>query len=112
MALLALREAGGWGGLDARKACEESLTRAPRGFSRGRAEAGPEGMSFFGEGELGSVEARWWLPPGELARAGRQAWRAEDLQAPRFARNVAVYTAELAGDLARADAPDEAAWAG
>ncbi len=112
LALLALREAGGWAGLGDRKACEESLTRAHREFSRGPAEADPEWMSFFGEAELESLEARCWSALGEHARAARHARRAADLQDPHFARNVALYTAELAGDLARADAPDEAAWAG
>ncbi len=112
LSLLALREAGGWAGLDDRKACEESLARAHREFSRGPAEADPEWMSFFGEAELESLEARCWSALGEHARAARHARRAADLQDPHFARNVALYTAELAGDLARADAPDEAAWAG
>ncbi|MFJ2594758.1 tetratricopeptide repeat protein [Streptomyces erythrochromogenes] len=112
LALLALREAGGWAGLEDRKACEESLARAHREFSRGPAEADPEWMSFFGEAELESLEARCWSALGEHARAARHARRAADLQDPHFARNVALYTAELAGDLARADAPDEAAWAG
>lgn len=69
-------------------------------------------MSFFGQAELESLEARCWSALGEHARAARHARRAADLQDPHFARNVALYTAELAGDLARAGAPDEAAWAG
>ncbi|MFE6835524.1 tetratricopeptide repeat protein [Streptomyces sp. NPDC057705] len=112
LSLLALREAGGWAGLADRKACEEALTRAHTEFSRGEADADPEWMSFFGEAELESLEARCWAALGEHARAARHARRAADLQDPHFARNVALYTAELAGDLARAGAPDEAAWAG
>ncbi|MFD9407794.1 tetratricopeptide repeat protein [Streptomyces sp. NPDC059989] len=112
LSLLALREAGGWAGLADRKACEEALTRAHTEFSRGEAGADPEWMSFFGEAELESLEARCWATLGEHARAARHARRAADLQDPHFARNVALYTAELAGNLARAGAPDEAAWAG
>ncbi|MFC9295983.1 tetratricopeptide repeat protein [Streptomyces sp. NPDC057011] len=112
LSLLALREAGGWAGLADRKSCEEALTRAHTEFSRGEAGADPEWMSFFGEAELESLEARCWAALGEHARAARHARRAADLQDPHFARNVALYTAELAGDLARAGAPDEAAWAG
>ncbi|GHE40914.1 tetratricopeptide repeat protein [Streptomyces vinaceus] len=112
LALLALREAGGWAGLADRKACEEALTRAHTEFSRGTAAADPEWMSFFGEAELESLESRCWAALGEHARAARHARRAADLQDPHFARNVALYTAELADDLARAGAPDEAAWAG
>ncbi|WP_405789040.1 tetratricopeptide repeat protein [Streptomyces sp. NBC_00029] len=112
LSLLALREAGGWAGLGDRKACEESLTRAHTEFSRGESDDDPEWMSFFGQAELESLEARCWSALGEHARAARHARRAADLQDPHFARNVALYTAELAGDLARAGAPDEAAWAG
>ncbi|MYT19025.1 tetratricopeptide repeat protein, partial [Streptomyces sp. SID7760] len=88
------------------------LARAHTEFSRGAAAADPEWMSFFGEAELESLESRCWAALGEHARAARHARRAADLQDPHFARNVALYTAELADDLARAGAPDEAAWAG
>ncbi|MGW6704109.1 tetratricopeptide repeat protein [Streptomyces sp. NPDC054956] len=112
LSLLALREAGGWAGLADRKACEEALTRAHTEFSRGPSGADPEWMSFFGEAELESLESRCWAALGEHARAARHARRAADLQDPHFARNVALYTAELADDLAHAGAPDEAAFAG
>lgn len=112
LSLLALREAGGWAGLSDRKACEEALTRAHTEFARGEAGADPEWMSFFGEAELESLESRCWAALGEHARAARHARRAADLQDPHFARNVALYTAELADNLAHAGAPDEAAWAG
>ncbi|MFI9061348.1 tetratricopeptide repeat protein [Streptomyces sp. NPDC053429] len=112
LALLSLREAGGWAGLGDRKSCEEALTRAHTEFARGEAAADPEWMTFFGEAELESLESRCWAALGEHARAARHARRAADLQDPHFARNVAFYTAELAGDLANAGAPDEAAWAG
>ncbi|MFJ1869318.1 tetratricopeptide repeat protein [Streptomyces sp. NPDC088097] len=112
LSLLALREAGGWSGMSDRKSCEEALTRAHTEFGRGPSGAEPEWMSFFGEAELESLESRCWADLGEHARAARHARRAADLQDPHFARNVALYTAELADDLARAGAPDEAAWAG
>ncbi|MEV4191291.1 tetratricopeptide repeat protein [Streptomyces toxytricini] len=112
LSLLALREAGGWAGLADRRACEDALGRAHAEFARGEADADPEWMSFFGEAELESLESRCWAALGEHARAARHARRAADLQDPHFARNVALYTAELADDLARAGAPDEAAWAG
>ncbi|MFI5616840.1 tetratricopeptide repeat protein [Streptomyces sp. NPDC051567] len=112
LSLLDLREAGAWAGLDDRKACEESLARAHTEFSRGGSGSDPEWMSFFGEAELESLEARCWAALGEYARAARHARRAADLQGPSFARNLALYTAELAGYLAHAGAPDEAAWAG
>ncbi|QES48392.1 transcriptional regulator [Streptomyces venezuelae] len=112
LSLLCLREAGGWAGLADRRSCEEALSRAHTHFSRGPAAADPEWMSFFGEAELESLESRCWAALGEYGRAARHARRAADLQDPHFTRNLALYTAELAEDLARAGAPDEAAWAG
>ncbi|MFF5444511.1 tetratricopeptide repeat protein [Streptomyces sp. NPDC012888] len=111
MSLLHLREANGWAGLADRKACEEALGRAHTEFAKGPSAEDPEWMSFFGEAELESLESRCWSALGDHGRAARHARRAADLQDPHFARNVALYTAELAGDLARAGAPDEAAWA-
>ncbi|WP_318203376.1 hypothetical protein [Streptomyces sp. SCL15-4] len=110
--LLALREAGGWAGLADRTGCERALGRAQALFARGRADADPEWMSFYGEAELAGLEAQCWSTLGDWRRAARQARRATRLQDPHFTRNIALYTAELADDLAREGRPDEAAEAG
>ncbi|WP_037772139.1 hypothetical protein [Streptomyces sclerotialus] len=110
--LLALREAGGWAGLGDRAGCEEALLRAHRLFARGPSDADPEWMSFYGEAELAGLEAQCWSALGEHGRATEHARRAVALQEPHFTRNTALYTAELAGDLADSGAPDEAAAAG
>lgn len=112
MALLTLREAGGWARLEDRAATEEALLRARTLFGRGACEADPEWMSFFGEAELEGLEAQCWSALGDWRRAAEHAERAVALQDPHFARNIALYTAQLAGDLARAGAVDEAAAAG
>lgn len=112
MSLLALREAGGWAGLADRTACEQALTRAQVLFERGDSEADPEWMSFYGEAELEGLEAQCWSTLGDWPRAARHAHRAAQLQDPHFSRNIALYTAELADDLARGGRPDEAASAG
>ncbi|MDN0197026.1 hypothetical protein [Streptomyces sp. S.PNR 29] len=112
MSLLALREAGGWAGLADRVGCEQALARAHALYERGRAEADPEWMSFYGEAELEGLEAQCWSALGDWPRAARHARRAAELQDPHFARNIALYTAELADDLARGGRPDEAADAG
>ncbi|MEU9980143.1 tetratricopeptide repeat protein [Streptomyces sp. NPDC050856] len=111
-ALLALREAGGWAGLGDREACEGALGRAHTCFARGTRDADPEWMSFFGEPELEALEAQCWSALGDWSRAVRHARRAVALQNPHFARNLALYRAQLAADLARGGAPDEAAAAG
>ncbi|MGW7053896.1 hypothetical protein [Streptomyces sp. NPDC054887] len=112
LSLLTLREAGGWAGLGDRSGCEQALTRAKALFERGTAEADPEWMSFFGEAELEGLEAQCWSALGDWARAARHARRAAALQDPHFTRNLALYSAELSDDLARAGAPDEAAAVG
>ncbi|MGC0382811.1 hypothetical protein [Streptomyces sp. SAI-129] len=112
MSLLALREAGGWAGLADRVGCEQALVRAQTFFERGAAEADPEWMSFYGEAELEGLEAQCWSTLGDWPRAARHARRAADLQDPHFTRNLALYSAELADDLARGGHPDEAAGAG
>ncbi|PWI07831.1 hypothetical protein DIZ27_25700 [Streptomyces sp. NWU339] len=112
MSLLALREAGGWAGLADRSGCEQALARAQAYFDRGPAPADPEWMSFYGEAELEGLEAQCWSALGDWPRAARHARRAAELQNPHFTRNIALYTAELADDLARGGHPDEAAAAG
>ncbi|MFI9805967.1 hypothetical protein ACIHEJ_16660 [Streptomyces sp. NPDC052301] len=112
MSLLALREAGGWAGLADRTGCEQALVRAQALFERGHSEADPEWMSFYGEAELEGLEAQCWSTLGDWRRASRHARRAAHLQDPHFTRNIALYTAELADDLAREGRPDEAAAAG
>ncbi|MDH2390535.1 tetratricopeptide repeat protein [Streptomyces sp. HNM0663] len=112
LSLLSLREAGGWAGLGDRAGCEGALARAHAYFQRGASEADPEWMSFFGEPELEALQAQCWAALGEWPRAARHAARAAGLQNRRFARNLALYRAELAIDLARSGTPDEAAAAG
>ncbi|MBT3161846.1 hypothetical protein HTV80_01790 [Streptomyces sp. Vc74B-19] len=112
MSLLAMREAGGWAGLADRAGCEQALARAHAYFQRGTSQADPEWMSFYGEAELEGLEAQCWSTLGDWPRAARHARRAAELQDPHFTRNIALYTAELADDLARGGLPDEAAQAG
>ncbi|MFF8655741.1 ATP-binding protein [Streptomyces huasconensis] len=115
LSLLALREAGGWAGLGDRAGCEQSLARAHALFDSGPSDADPEWMSFYGPAELAGLEAQCWSALGEWERAARHARRAAATaaaQTPQFTRNIALYTAELADDLARAGCPDEAATAG
>ncbi|MFF0447421.1 tetratricopeptide repeat protein [Streptomyces sp. NPDC004609] len=112
LALLTLREAGGWAGLGDRTGCEQSLGQAHGYFGRGAAQADPEWMSFFGEPELEFLQAQCWARLGDWPRAAQHARRAATLQDRRFTRNLALYRAELTSALAHGGAPDEAASAG
>ena len=109
MALLALREAGARAWLGDRTGCEQAIGRAQTAFDRGASEADPEWMTFFREAELELLEAQCWSALGDWPRAARHARRATRLQDPHFTRNLALYRAQLAGDLARAGTADEAA---
>jgi tetratricopeptide (TPR) repeat protein len=109
LSLLALREAGGWAGLGDRRACERQLARGQALFARGTTDADPEWMSFYGEAELEGLESQCWSALGAWGRAARHARRSVALQDPHFTRNIALYTAEVADDLARSGRPDEAA---
>ncbi|WP_327702963.1 tetratricopeptide repeat protein [Streptomyces decoyicus] len=112
LSLLALREAGGWAGLADRSGCEQALARAERLFAGGPRDGDPEWMTFYGEAELAGLQAQCWSAMGEAGRAVEHARRAVALQNPHFTRNIALFTAELAGDLADSGAPEEAATAG
>ncbi len=112
LSLLTLREAGGWAGLGDRAACQEALSRAHTLFERGPADADPDWMSFFGEAELAGLEAQCWSALHDWERAAAQARLAVSLQDPHFVRNRALFTAELACDLAALQRPEEAAEAG
>ncbi|MET4926292.1 tetratricopeptide repeat protein [Streptomyces sp. PSRA5] len=112
LSLLALREAGGWAGLGDRTGCEQSLGQAHTLFERGTSDTDPEWMSFFGEPELEALEAQCHAALGDWPTAARHAYRATVLQDPHFTRNLALYRAELATDLARAGFLDEAAAVG
>ncbi|WP_443742620.1 hypothetical protein [Streptomyces pactum] len=112
LSLLALREAGGWAALQDRAACRAALLRAESLFGRGASAADPEWMSFYGEAELAGLTAQCWSALGDWSRAAEHAHRAVVLQNPHFARNITLFTAELAGDLAGGGRLDEAAAAG
>ncbi|MEU5453980.1 tetratricopeptide repeat protein [Streptomyces globisporus] len=112
LALLALREAGGRAGLGDRTGCDRAIGRARAAFDRGPASGDPEWMSFFREAELELLEAQCWSSLGDWSRAARHGQRAVVLQDAHFTRNLALYRAQLTGDLARAGRADEAAATG
>ncbi|MFC9029905.1 tetratricopeptide repeat protein [Streptomyces arboris] len=112
LALLALREAGGRAGLGDRTGCDRAIGRARAAFERGAAGGDPEWMSFFREAELELLEAQCWSALGDWTRAARHGRRAAALQDAHFTRNLALYRAQLTGDLARAGRVEEAAATG
>ncbi|UED86183.1 hypothetical protein [Streptomyces profundus] len=112
--LLALREAAGWAGMGDRGGCQLSLSQARTAYEHGEAPETPEWMSFFGEGEFASLEGQCWALLGDWRQASACAGQAVAAARsdPHFARNIALYSAELASFLARAGEPEEAATVG
>ncbi|GAA3870468.1 hypothetical protein [Streptomyces sedi] len=112
--LLALREAAGWAGMGERAGARQAIAQAQGAYARGSAAMTPEWMSFFGDGEFASLEGQCWALLGDWPRAAECAGRAVRVARsdPHFARNIALYSAELAGFLARSGRPEEAAAAG
>ncbi|WP_183091420.1 hypothetical protein [Streptomyces radicis] len=110
-ALLALREAGGWARMGDRASAQEALTRARRHYGRGANDEDPEWMSFFGQAEFADLEATCWAALGDARRAANHSRAAVDaaLAEPHFARNIALYSAELAARLVDDGEPEEAA---
>ncbi|MCD9902776.1 tetratricopeptide repeat protein [Streptomyces sp. MT29] len=80
-----------------------------RRSSGGAAGGDPEWMSFFRKVELELLEAQCWSALGDWSRAARHGRRAAALQDAHFTRNLALYRAQLTGDLARAGRVEEAA---
>ncbi|MFE2176963.1 tetratricopeptide repeat protein [Kitasatospora sp. NPDC059462] len=104
LALLTMREAGGWALLRDRGACERAIGRARGLFEQGPRATDPEWMSFFGDAELAGLQAQCWSALGDWDRASEHARLAMALQQPHFVRNRVLYTAELAHDrLGRGD---------
>ncbi|KAB8171098.1 hypothetical protein FH609_000560 [Streptomyces sp. 3MP-14] len=112
--LLALREAAGWAGMGDRGGTEQAIAQAQRAYERGEPPESPEWMTFFGDGEFASLEGQCWALLGDWRRAAECAGSAVEAarRDPHFARNIALYSAELAGCLARSGRPEEAAAVG
>ncbi|MEV6781160.1 hypothetical protein [Streptomyces sp. NPDC051098] len=96
LALMAMREAGGWALLGDASAADQCIVRAHQLYARGPAEADPLWLEFFTPGELAGLEA---LARADLAQHERAAAGAEQavlLHGEGFARNRALYTADIA----------------
>lgn len=96
LALMAMREAGGWALLGDASAADQCIVRAHQLYAHGPAEADPLWLEFFTPGELADLEA---LARADLAQHERAAAGAEQavlLHGEAFARNRALYTADIA----------------
>ncbi|WP_086796913.1 hypothetical protein [Streptomyces caniscabiei] len=106
LALFCMREAGGWALLGDHAATDRAIVRAHQLYARGPAEADPDWLEFFQPAELAGLEA---LARADLAQHERAAAGAEQavlLFGDAFARNRALYTADIAVQHALRERPE------
>ncbi|MFF7534535.1 hypothetical protein ACFZB2_36355 [Streptomyces bobili] len=96
LALMTMREAGGWALMGDASAADRTIVRAHHLYARGPTEADPDWLEFFSPAELAGLES---LARADLAQHERAAAGAEQavlLHAGQFTRNRALYTADVA----------------
>ncbi|MDC0773901.1 hypothetical protein [Streptomyces sp. HD] len=106
LSLFAMREAGGWALLGDTSATDRAIVRAHRLYADGPREADPHWLEFYNPGELAGLEA---LARADLAQHERAAAGAEQavlLHGEQFARNRALYTADVAVQHALRERPE------
>ncbi|MFD5898601.1 hypothetical protein [Streptomyces sp. NPDC060366] len=97
LSLFAMREAGGWALLGDRAAADQSIVRAHHLYAQGPREgADPAWLEFFTPGELAGLEALARADLDQHDRAAAGAEQAVLLHGEAFARNRALYEADVA----------------
>jgi hypothetical protein len=105
-ALFAMREAAGWALIGDRRACDVAVFDAHTLYARGPRERDPGWLEFFTPGELTGLEALCRADLGQHERAAYGAEQAVLLFGRDFARNRALYLADVAVQNAVRDKPD------
>ncbi|MFI1254125.1 hypothetical protein ACH4U6_10010 [Streptomyces netropsis] len=107
LSLFAMREAGGWALMGDTAATDRAIVRAHHLYAKGpREEADPAWLEFFTPGELAGLEALARADLGQHERAATGAEQAVLLHGATFARNRALYTADVAIQHAVRDQPE------
>lgn len=106
LALFALREAGGWALLGDVSATDKAIVRAHHLYAKGPADADPAWLEFFTPAELAGLEALARADLQQHERAAAGAEQAVLLHGDDFARNRALYTADIAIQHAVRDRPE------
>ncbi|MER7764980.1 hypothetical protein [Streptomyces sp. NPDC097619] len=96
LALFHAREAGGWALMGDRQATDAAIVRAHHHYAAGPADADPGWLEFFTPAELAGLEALARADLGQHERAAAGAEQAVLLHGDAFARNRALYTADIA----------------
>ncbi len=96
LALFHAREAGGWALMGDRQATDAAIVRAHHHYAGGPGDADPGWLEFFTPAELSGLEALARADLGQHERAAAGAEQAVLLHGSAFARNRALYTADIA----------------
>lgn len=107
LALFHMREAGGWALAGDRSATDDAIVHAHTLYSKGPSDEDPPWLDFFTVAELAGLEALARADLGQHARAAAGAEQAVLLhQGDSFARNRALYEADIAIQHSVSDRPD------
>ncbi|NUK23692.1 hypothetical protein [Streptomyces lunaelactis] len=97
LSLFAMREAGGWALLGDTSAADTAIVRAHQLYAKGpSSDADPTWLEFYTPAELSGLEALARADLDQHDRAAAGAEHAVLLHGDRFARNRALYTADVA----------------
>ncbi|MEU3350002.1 hypothetical protein ABZ723_34545, partial [Streptomyces sp. NPDC006700] len=106
LSLFHMREAGGWALMGDAAATDQAIVRAHTFYAKGPSEADPTWLSFYAPGELAGLESLARADLGQHERAAAGAEQAVLLHGDHFARNRALYTADIAIQHAVRDRPE------
>ncbi|MFE9437004.1 hypothetical protein [Streptomyces sp. NPDC006640] len=106
LSLMHMREARGWALIGDAGATDRAIVRAHHLYAKGPADADPPWLDFYAPGELAGLEALARADLGQHERAAAGAEQAVLLHGGAFARNSALYTADVAIQHAVRDRPE------
>ncbi|MEU4898867.1 hypothetical protein AB0B12_42015 [Streptomyces sp. NPDC044780] len=106
LSLFAMREAGGWALLGDASAADKAIIKTHRLYAQGPSDADPAWLEFYTPAELAGLEALARADLGQHQRAAAGAEQAVLLHGDAFARNRALYTADVAIQHALRDRPE------
>ncbi|MFK4070435.1 hypothetical protein [Streptomyces sp. NPDC029674] len=106
LSLFQMREAGGWALMGDAAATDQAIVKAHTFYAKDPCEADPPWLSFYAPGELAGLESLARADLGQHERAAAGAEQAVLLHGDHFARNHALYTADVAIQHAVRDRPE------
>ncbi|MGW3200140.1 hypothetical protein ACWDBD_37350 [Streptomyces sp. NPDC001118] len=106
MSLFHMREAGGWALAGDAGATDRAIVKAHHLYAQGPSDADPAWLSFYAPGELAGLESLARADLGQHERAAVGAEQAVLLHGGKFARNSALYMADVAIQHAVRDRPE------